>query len=129
MNSILEMDWQLMLVLVIWMLAVLMPVMVARIAFAPEVGIFPWIAICLGAYFSITLPRALMLGLRERDDPIQLGASWTSLEWELAVAFVVAALISASPPTLGPVTLIYILAIIVGVSALMGMLVIHREES
>ncbi len=129
MNSMLEMDWKLMLMLVIWMLAVLMPLMVARIAFAPDVGVFPWIAICLGAYFSLTLPRALMLGLRERDDRIHLGASWTSLEWELAVAFVVAALISASPPALGPVTLLYILAIIVGVSALMGMLVVRREEN
>ncbi|MGI5820175.1 MAG: hypothetical protein ACOX9R_18980 [Armatimonadota bacterium] len=128
MNSMLEMDWQLMLVLVIWMLAVLMPLMVARIAVAPDVGAFAWIAVCLAAYFSLTLSRSLMLGLRQRDESILLGSNWTNLEWELAVAFVVATLISASPPTLGPVTLLYIAGIIVVVSALMGLLVIRRES-
>jgi hypothetical protein len=128
MNSMLEMDWQLMLVILIWMLAVLMPLMIARIAVAPDVGVLAWIAICLGAYFSMTLPRSMMLGLRQRDASIALGASWTSLEWELAVAFVVATLISASPPTLGPVSLLYVGGIVLTVSAVMGMLVVRGDR-
>lgn len=127
MNSILEMDWQLMLVILVWMIAVLMPLMVARVAIAPGVSALAWIGICLGAYFSLTLPRSLMLGLRQRDESIILGSSWTTLEWELAVAFVVATLISASPPRFGPMGLLYVVGIIVLVSAIMGMLVIRRE--
>ncbi|MEA3400332.1 MAG: hypothetical protein U9R79_03720 [Armatimonadota bacterium] len=127
MSSVFRMDWGLMVILMVWMLMVLAPLMAARVLVAPEVGQLQWIGICLGAFLTVTLPRTFMLLVREREEALLLRPRWAQLKWDLAVVFLTATIVSSVPPPDDLWrSLLTLLGAVVGVSALMGLIVVRR---
>lgn len=129
MSSVFRMDWQLMGTLLIWMVMVLAPLMLVRALIAPEVGQIEWIGTCLGAFMTMTLPRTFMLLVREREEALLLRPRWAQLKWDLAVVFLTATVISSFPPREDFWrSMLILLAAVVGVSALMGLLIVRAPK-
>ncbi len=128
MSQVLRMDWRLMFILMAWMVLVLAPLMVIRVTVAPDVGQLEWIGICLGAFLTVTLPRAFMLAVQEREEYILLRPRWAELKWDIAVVFVTATIVSSFPPTRGWRSVAELALIVVAVSAAMGLLMVRSPR-